>query len=512
VRITIFLFRRLAIIVKVFISFTGKSFIYMKSAYLYIRVSTDEQKRKGYSLPEQEDRLLKYCESNNIEVKAIFREDFSAKDFNRPEWKKLIATIKKSHSKEPDNILFVKWDRFSRNIEYAYEMIGILRKLNTVAMSIDQPIDFDVPESTVMLAVYLSIPESENLRRALNTSNGIRRAKQLGRYPSKAPLGYSNLTMLDGKKYIAPNPSIANIIKWSFQQLAKNSFAIEEVRRMALVKGLKCSRSNFWRIIRNPVYCGFVKLSSETDGTVLVKGVHEPVVSEALFCKVQSIIKTQKKVSGKTDELKAAFPLKGYLICPSCSRKLRGSYSRGHAKRYPYYHCSDNCKTRFRADLVNESYNKKLQQLVLSESAAELFDLVLEDANTVVCKTKYLNERTILLKQFEEQESLISKARKLFVDDKLKFDDFRKLKREYQDISGVLKKEFDSVTNKLQCINRQLAQARGSIEDIFHAYQFMDIADKKQIVNWIPPAEVNAQTGDVSIQINGALAKILCYK
>jgi len=60
----------------------------MKSAYLYVRVSTDEQMRKGYSLPEQEYRLLKYCIQNQIVVKEIFREDFSAKDFNRPEWKK----------------------------------------------------------------------------------------------------------------------------------------------------------------------------------------------------------------------------------------------------------------------------------------------------------------------------------------------------------------------------------------------------------------------------------------
>ena len=58
----------------------------MNSAYLYVRVSTDEQKRKGYSLPEQEDRLLRHCEQNNIEVKGIFREDYSAKNFNRPEW------------------------------------------------------------------------------------------------------------------------------------------------------------------------------------------------------------------------------------------------------------------------------------------------------------------------------------------------------------------------------------------------------------------------------------------
>jgi site-specific DNA recombinase len=105
----------------------------MKSAYLYIRVSTDEQKRKGYSLPEQEDRLLKYCEYNDIEVKGIFRENYSAKNFNRPEWKILITTINKYKSKEENKILFVKWDRFSRNIEYAYEMIGILRKYHTTA-------------------------------------------------------------------------------------------------------------------------------------------------------------------------------------------------------------------------------------------------------------------------------------------------------------------------------------------------------------------------------------------
>ncbi|MBK1439959.1 recombinase family protein [Parapedobacter sp. ISTM3] len=48
----------------------------MKSAYLYVRVSTDEQKRKGYSLPEQEDRLLKYCESNDFLLKGFTERIF----------------------------------------------------------------------------------------------------------------------------------------------------------------------------------------------------------------------------------------------------------------------------------------------------------------------------------------------------------------------------------------------------------------------------------------------------
>jgi len=90
----------------------------MKTAYLYVRVSTDEQKRKGYSLPEQEERLLKYCRYHNIEVKGGDREDFSAKNFDRPEWKKLFLEIK-SKRKEDKNILFIKWDRFSLSWHYS---------------------------------------------------------------------------------------------------------------------------------------------------------------------------------------------------------------------------------------------------------------------------------------------------------------------------------------------------------------------------------------------------------
>ena len=66
----------------------------MNSAYLYVRVSTDEQRKKGYSLPEQEERLLRHCEMNNILVRDIFREDYSAKTFKRPEWQKLLTALR----------------------------------------------------------------------------------------------------------------------------------------------------------------------------------------------------------------------------------------------------------------------------------------------------------------------------------------------------------------------------------------------------------------------------------
>ncbi|MGH1516972.1 recombinase family protein [Chryseobacterium sp. JK1] len=249
-----------------------------------------KKKRKGYSLPEQEDRLLKYCKYNNIEVKGIYREDYSAKSFNRPEWKELFSEIKKKSEGEDKNILFIKWDRFSRNVEYAYEMIGKLRKYKTTAMATDQPIDFSVPESTAMLAVYLAVPEAENTRRAQNTANGIRRAKLMGRYPNKAPIGFINVTLMDGKKAIVPKEPEAEIIKWAFNQVIQNDHRISEIRKIANDKGVICSRSHFFRVMRNPIYCGLISIKINNNEEQIVQGLHEPLISKSLFDQVQSVV------------------------------------------------------------------------------------------------------------------------------------------------------------------------------------------------------------------------------
>lgn len=336
----------------------------MNSAYLYVRVSTDEQRRKGFSLIEQEDRLLKYCEINQIKIKGIFREDFSAKDFNRPEWKALIKTIRKDKHSSPENILFIKWDRFSRNIEYAYQMLGVLRKLNTLAIAIDQPIDFEIPESIVMLAVYLSIPEAENNRRGKNTSDGMRRARKMGRWPSKAPIGYLNHVAPDGKKIVVPKQPEADYIRWSFEEYSKGKFTISHVRRIANLKGLKCGRNNFWKVLHNPFYCGLVFIpATKTDEEEIVEGIHEPIVSKKLFKEVQSLITSRRTRNTYKQKIKPIFLLRGFLMCPFCERRLTGSISSGRNAKYKYYHCSiSKCKGRVRADILEGEYEERLKK------------------------------------------------------------------------------------------------------------------------------------------------------
>src|ERR1700677_1391115 len=192
----------------------------MKIADLYIRVSTDEQADKGYSQRSKKELLRRYRKINNIRDRQVIFEDHSAKTFNRPQWKRYLLDLKR-HKGKADLVLFIKWDRFSRNAGDAYQMINTLRKLGVEPQAIEQPLDLSVPENKMMLAFYLAAPEVENDRRALNVIHGMRRARKEGRYMGLAPIGYENRTDPNGRKYIAPEEPLASIVKWSFEQVAE---------------------------------------------------------------------------------------------------------------------------------------------------------------------------------------------------------------------------------------------------------------------------------------------------
>jgi site-specific DNA recombinase len=81
----------------------------MKTADLYIRVSTDEQADKGYSQRNQEETLRKYCEINLLQVRKVIFEDHSAKTFNRPRWNELLLLLRRNTGKS-NLLLFTKWD------------------------------------------------------------------------------------------------------------------------------------------------------------------------------------------------------------------------------------------------------------------------------------------------------------------------------------------------------------------------------------------------------------------
>lgn len=125
---------------------------------------------------------------------------------------------------------------------------------------------------------------------------------------------------------------------------------MEQLYKEAKMKGLHCCGSHFWNLLRNPVYCEKIYFSAyKEEESRHVHGLHEPIISEALFYEVQQLLDGKKKTYRTQVGGKEILQLRGYLLCPRCGKLLTGSGSRGRNGLYYYYHCHSSCGTRFRA-------------------------------------------------------------------------------------------------------------------------------------------------------------------
>lgn len=348
----------------------------VQRAILYIRVSTDEQAEKGYSLKHQEEKLLSYCKQNNIGITDIYKEDYSAKTFSRPEFSKLFSVLEnKKHS--INLLLFLKWDRFSRNAGDAYYMIKQLNQLGVEPHAIEQPLDLTIPENKLMFAFYLAAPEVENDRRSLNIVMGMRRARKEGRYVNKAPIGYKNTRDERNNPVIVPSKD-ALIIKLAFEEMAKGITSIQNSWRRLVKSGIKLSPSQTHELFRNPFYCGKLIIPAYKEEKMeIIYGIHDGIVSEDIFNKVQEVLDGRKLKIPIKEKLKEEFPLRGILKCKDCNRRMTASASRGNGGKYFYYHCSGGCSVRYRAEQPNKLIIKVLKKIKANKIISELYKSII---------------------------------------------------------------------------------------------------------------------------------------
>ena len=461
----------------------------MKIADLYIRVSTDEQADKGYSQRNQDEMLRKYCEINCISIRNVIFEDHSAKNFNRPQWTKLLLGLRR-HKGQSDLILFTKWDRFSRNAGDAYQMISMLRGFGIEPQAIEQPLDLSIPENKMMLAFYLAAPEVENDRRALNTFFGMRRAKKEGRWMATAPVGYKNRINENGKKYIAVNEPIACLVKWAFEIVSTGRFNTEQIWKQAMAKGLRCSKNGFWVMMRNPVYCGkiFIPKYKEEEAH-FVQGQHKPIISESLFYEVQDILDGRKKKQRAQIAVDDNFPLRGFLICPKCGKILTASTSKGCRQYYSYYHCTSACGWRHRAEKANAVFEEELKKYIPAPAIRNLNRTILNQIfndNARNLKNEYKEITTRL----DEVSSILSKARKKLIIGEIDASDYRQFKLECEEEMKSLESKLTTLNYKPEPINTLLDKAFNKLSHLDVLYSQSSTVQKREIISSIFPEKM----------------------
>ncbi len=463
----------------------------MKSAVLYIRVSTEEQADKGYSQRDQDERLRRYCDNQQIHVSNVIFEDHSAKTFKRPEWQRLLVELKKRKTR-PDYVLFTKWDRFSRNAGDAYQMINMLNGLGVEPQAVEQPLDLSVPENKMMLAIYLAAPEVENDRRALNTFHGMRRAKKEGRVLGMAPFGYINRSKEDGTKYIGQKEPEASNIRWAFNEISKGILAADQVRQAMNKRGKTISKSAFHVAMRNPVYCGKVFIQKYKDEEAhLVQGQHEPIISEILFYKVQDVMDGNKSEVRPNAKIMSDdnLPLRGFLVCPDCGRNLTGSASKGSKGGYfYYYHCISKCGFRKSAVKANKIFEDDLANYEFPIAIKD----ILHEIVTINYKrftSIFDDRRKAIASEIERYNVKLGKARDLLFSEKLDADDYKEVKEECRKRIEELERELAVYLSERKNLNIKysLEKVLETLSRISTVYKEGDIETKRCVVGSIFP-------------------------
>jgi len=465
----------------------------VKTADLYIRVSTDEQAEKGYSQRNQEELLRKYCALHNIVIRNVVFEDHSAKTFNRPKWNQLLQSIKRNKHRV-DLVLFLKWDRFSRNAGDAYYMISVLRKLGVEPQAIEQPLDLSVPENKMMLAFYLAAPEVENDRRALNVIHGMRRARKEGRYLGKTPFGYKNKITDDGKKYIAIDEPAAKIIRESFAEIIKGQLHTEQIYLAAKEKGFTSGKSAFWYVIRNPLYCGKVYVAKYKDEeSTYVKGQHEPIISEYTFYQAQDVLNGRKRGLYLTGvKAKPTLLLRGMVICPVCSKMLSGSFSKGRSQYYAYYHCFSGCTFRMKAEELNDQMFEALTDYFPREDILDVYKIALEDTwkNRTGNSQRQKLDLEDKLKACDEQ---ITYIHELLMSKQVQPEEFRVMK-EALDLKVLkLQNDLQALRADRTDINTLFKSGLNNLLKLDHAFSVADTEHQRLIIKTLFPENLTIE-------------------
>ena len=308
-----------------------------KNVILYCRVSSDEQALGG-SLDFQEQSLRTYCNIKNYNIIGEpYREDHSAKNFNRPKIQEIMKFCKKNKGKV-NAVLFTRWDRYSRNLEFALTNIRYFGDLGVEVYSTENPLDLSIPENKAMLAMFLVIPEIDNDKRAEATKDGIVQAWRDGRCANKAPRGYINKSEGKYKKWVEIDEAKAKFIREIFSEVAKGIESPCYIRRKFARKNFNIPESSFFEMLRNRFYIGEV-FAPEYKGekAEYIKGRHEAMIKENVFWKVQEVIDGKKKKAPKLSKcINPDLFLRKYIICPVCESPLTGATSRGNGGQYTY--------------------------------------------------------------------------------------------------------------------------------------------------------------------------------
>ena len=398
---------------------------------LYLRVSTEDQAREGFSLLEQKQRLEDFCKFKGYTIKDYYEDaGISAKTGNyRPEFERLKEDIK---SKKINTIVALKLDRITRSIYDWEELITFLDENDAYLDCANDEINTTTANGKMISRLLMSVSQNEIERTSERTIVGLSGAIKQGHIPHQAPLGYKH----ENKKLVIDYTTkdvVERIFKLYHDGLSYQKISTLFNKEEVLGK-TNWRDSSITAILTNEIYKGDFVHGKRTKSPTYYENVVEPIVSKEMWEECQ----VQKKKNSKSYQRTLTYLYLQKIKCPKCGRILGGKATqKTNGNVYYYYYCHD-CKVSFKETVIDRFFNDFINDLVEYDSVVNQFFLPM-------IKQKFDEPRENIEKDIKKQNDKLERIRKAFVDGIFTESEYKLEKKRANDALNNLKAELDEL-------------------------------------------------------------------
>lgn len=261
---------------------------------LYLRVSTEDQAKEGFSLPEQKERLEALCKYKGYKIYDYYTDaGISAKTGNhRPEFDRLIEDAK---NKKINTIIALKLDILSRSIYDWENLLKTSEKYGFDLVCANDDINTTNTNGKMVTRIMMSVSQNEIERTSERTIVGMVGAIKKGHIPAVCPIDYKRVD-----KKLVPDPLTKDIVIRIFNLYFEgNSYStIANVFNKEKVLDKTDWRDvRILKILSNEIYKGDYVSGKTLNKPVYYENVVEPIVSKELYENTNLYLFTKIKMS-----------------------------------------------------------------------------------------------------------------------------------------------------------------------------------------------------------------------
>lgn len=326
---------------------------------IYVRVSTQEQAKEGYSIKAQIERLKAYAVSQSWKVVETYIDDGeSAKDMNRTDLKRMLKDMEQDIF---DVVLVYKLDRLTRSVLDLYKLLETFENHNVKFKSATEVYDTTNAMGRLFITLTGALAQFERENIAERVKMGMEQKAKEGKWVlNMAPFGYDLL----GKDELGINEAESKVVKEIFELYTTGRYGMSKVAKILNQKGIKTKSGADWNmqtiryVLTNPIYIGTMRYNYRVNKERYfeTKGAAPAVISESLFEEVQKLVSKRSALHPR----KATSPhlFAGVARCARCGSRLSGkqwNYRDKPGQYYFGYYCPSH--TKGTCDLTNISQN-----------------------------------------------------------------------------------------------------------------------------------------------------------